>query len=67
MKDPMIAVPWFIMNYLEMIVSMRRIQKFLLCDEVQPNIVVRREFNPKSKCPAIAIKGTFSWGFSEKG
>ena len=44
------------MNYNEMKVSLRRIQKFLLCHEVQPNIVERKEFKSKSTGLAIAIK-----------
>ena len=35
------AMPWYIKAYKEMIVSAKRIQKFLICDEVQPNITHR--------------------------
>lgn len=33
-RDPMTELPWFFKSWLEMMVSNRRIQKFMLCDEV---------------------------------
>ncbi len=41
---------------------MKRVQKFLQTDEVQPNIRI----HPKMDHTALSIKGSFSWGFTEK-
>ena len=62
-KDPMTELPFFFKSWLEMMVSNRRIQKFMLCDEVQPNIHKKVD---EAGMTALSVVGNFSWGFSEK-
>ena len=61
-KDPMRTLPMFTGSMLEFLVSMRRIQAFLLVDEINPSIIsrVNREETPYS----IEIKkgSNFHWG-----
>lgn len=66
MRSPMIELPWFLKSFLEMMVSNRRIQKYLLCDEVQPSIF-KRVPEPTDDGTVLAVSGNFSWGFKEKG
>jgi hypothetical protein len=40
---------------------MKRVQKFLLVDELQDNLRVERELGSDS----LKIKGNFCWGFEE--
>ena len=39
MIDPIIGLPWMVGCMIEFIVSMKRIQKFLLTDEINPTII----------------------------
>ena len=64
MKDPMISIPMFFSDVVELVVSMRRIEKFINLYEVQKNIIERVEGNESEN--SIEIKGNFSWGFSSK-
>jgi ABC-type multidrug transport system fused ATPase/permease subunit len=65
-KDPLRTLPNFIGTYLEFLVSMSRIQAFLLVDEVNTTIIRRvdREETPNS----IEIRNwsNFHWGFDTK-
>ena len=63
MKEPLIGLPMFVTDMIEMVVSMKRMQKFIETDEVQSMIVVRRD---EEEGPALEIRGNFSWGLSEK-
>jgi len=57
---PMHMLPHFFENVRNTKRQMRRIQNFLLVDEIQTNAVVESE-KVWGK-PAIEIKGNFSWG-----
>lgn len=67
MQGPLIQVPFFCSEAINLIVSMKRIEGFLDLDQVQEGIVERS--NAESQQPsnselAFSIKGNFSWGFS---
>ena len=64
MKEPMISIPMFFSDIIELVVSMRRIEKFLNLYEVQTDIIERKSGNDGEH--SIEIKGNFSWGFSSK-
>ncbi len=42
-EDPLRSVPDFVSQYVELLISMRRIQEFLLCQEVNKTLVVQQE------------------------
>lgn len=60
---PIRWIPQFIGTFLQFTVSMRRIQKFLVVEEINPNIV---EFNSKEAheqgLDVLIEKANFSWG-----
>jgi ABC-type multidrug transport system fused ATPase/permease subunit len=58
-------LPWWLKMFFETLVAFRRIQSFLLCDEVQKNIHERKENSTDETI--LSVNGTFSWGFQEKG
>ena len=62
MAGPMAWVPMAVSDFIQLCVSMKRVQKFLMVDEVQTNI---RE-HVRLDRDALEIKGNFSWGFEEK-
>jgi ABC-type multidrug transport system fused ATPase/permease subunit len=58
-KDPMRSLPYFISSFIELLVSMRRIQAFIDSDELQLDKMI---LNSKME-NAIEILGhSFSWG-----
>jgi len=63
-KDPLRWLPLFIGVLIEFMVSMRRIEDFLRCDEILTNVV---EYLPgESTQSAVEIdNGNFHWGFNE--
>jgi ABC-type uncharacterized transport system fused permease/ATPase subunit len=58
----MIWVPMAVSDFIQLSVSMKRVQKFLEVDEVQDNLRVSKDLGKT----AFEIKGSFSWGFEEK-
>jgi ATP-binding cassette, subfamily C (CFTR/MRP), member 1 len=60
---PIRWIPGFIGTLLQFTVSMRRIQKFLTCDEIHPEIVEYDSAECKRKGLDILVQGaSFSWG-----
>ena len=64
MQDPLVQFPYFITMLIEVIQSLKRIEKFLDLDEVQKGIIARGKRQDSDM--AISVKGNFSWGFSTK-
>jgi hypothetical protein len=64
MKEPLIALPMFLSELVDVIVSMKRIQKFIQTDEVQKDIV--KVLPEPIDGNAIKLKGSFSWGMRIK-
>ena len=66
LKDPLRTLPNFIGTFLEFLVSMTRIENFLLVDEVNTTIIRRvdREETPNSI--EIRNRSNFHWGFDAK-
>lgn len=64
LQGPVSMLPWFIGQLIEFIVSMKRIQRFLLCPEIMPAMITQRGD------PDIAITvnqpGAFHWGVKDK-
>ena len=65
-KDPLRALPLFVGQLIEFRVSMRRIQDYLLCDEINESIV--SEVNKQETNHAIEIRedSAFHYGASKK-
>lgn len=61
MREPLISLPMFLADFIDLQVSMKRITKFIKLDEVQTNICEQVLSEN-----AIDIKGSFSWGFKKK-
>ena len=55
----MFRVPNAITTYMQLLVSMKRVQEFLEVPEVQPNVRV----TTRMKESAVEVQGNFSWGF----
>ena len=71
MKSPLISVPLFFGDFIDLMVSMKRIDKFISLHEVQRGIIEHVDSDPswlvdnQSKSHvSLQIKGDFSWGFS---
>jgi ATP-binding cassette subfamily C (CFTR/MRP) protein 1 len=61
-KEPLRLLPLFVGSFLEFLVSMKRIQAFMMCDEVNATMIkhVDKEENPNS---VTIFKGSnFHWG-----
>jgi ATP-binding cassette subfamily C (CFTR/MRP) protein 1 len=59
-EDPARALPGFFTFFIEFIISMKRIQDFLLCPEVNPSIITRIRSETNT---AVSISGgNFHWG-----
>jgi ATP-binding cassette subfamily C (CFTR/MRP) protein 1 len=63
LKGPMDSLPSFVGAALNFLVSMKRIQDFLLCDEVDHNLIENGDGDQ-----AVEIKegSSFHWGFEKK-
>ena len=68
LEEPIQWIPHFIGTFMEFLVSMRRIQKFLLCDEIHSELVESDNMDLKNKDIDILIEGAnFTWaGNKEK-
>jgi len=64
MKMPLIKLPMFVTTFIELVVSMKRVQKFIGSDEVQKNIVKRVASDDDR--PALRVQGHFSWGLNDE-
>lgn len=64
MQEPLIQVPYFVSELVEVIASLKRIEGFLDLDEVQQGVI--EHGTPQSSEIALSVKGNFSWGFSTK-
>ena len=63
LNTPIRWIPSFIGTLLQFSVSMRRIEKFLLCDEVNPAIVEINSMEAQNKDYDIIVENAnFSWG-----
>ena len=62
-QEPIRTLPWTISNLLEVLISMKRIEKYLQQDEVDPSRIIINEEDTISKDISIKIEnGNFSWG-----
>lgn len=66
MRGPLIQAPIFFGDLIQLLVSMKRIQDFMLSDEVQSQI---KESGPEEPGMAkgdvcLCVNGCFSWGFT---
>ena len=65
LREPMRYFPYFIGQFIELLVSMQRLQDFMLCDEINPGVVNKLERDPNLDT-AIQIKhGNFFWGLEK--
>ena len=63
LDQPMRWLPEFLGVFMEFVVSMKRIQKFLLWDEINPHLVEYHSSDAKSRGLDILIENAnFSWG-----
>lgn len=59
-KGPISNLPMFLGQFIEFIVAMKRIQKFLLCDEINPTLV---QLDQKEENSIKISNANFHWGF----
>ena len=67
LQEPVRAIAMIYTSFLETLISLRRIQKFLNQEDVQKNAVILND--PKLDNEGLSIKiekGTFSWGAEQK-
>lgn len=65
LREPMRYFPYFIGQFVELLVSMKRLQEYMLCEQVNKGIV-RRLDREEGVETAISIrKGYFFWGVEE--
>ena len=64
MQEPLIQVPYFVQELVEVISSLKRIEGFLDLNEVQQGVVEHGSAGNSEI--ALSVKGNFSWGFSMK-
>lgn len=64
--EPMHWIPQFIATFTEFIVSMKRIQKFLFCDEVNQKLVEsENDYCKENKIDILIQQASFSWAGSQ--
>ncbi|XP_039950445.1 multidrug resistance-associated protein 1 isoform X2 [Bactrocera tryoni] len=63
LRFPLIMLPMLITNMVQTQVSVKRINKFMNSEELDPNSV---QHDPKEADPMIIRKGAFSWGDGEQ-
>ncbi|XP_036222275.2 multidrug resistance-associated protein 1 isoform X6 [Bactrocera oleae] len=63
LRFPLIMLPMLITNMVQTQVSVKRINKFMNSEELDPNSV---QHDPKEAEPMIIRKGAFSWGDGEQ-
>jgi len=65
-KDPLRTLPLFVGSFLEFLVSMKRIQAFLLVDEINTTLI--RQIDSSETKNAIEIRplSNFHWGFKKE-
>ena len=66
MRTPLIQAPSFFADLIQLIVSMKRIDKFMNSDEVQKNIKDWKDEGPTMgrSDTCLSVHGSFSWGFT---
>ena len=67
LQEPVRAIAMIYTSFLETLISLRRIQRFLRQEDVQKNAVILND--PKMDNEGLSIKiekGTFSWGAEQK-
>ena len=63
LQEPVQWIPEFLGYFMEFVVSMKRINKFLLCDEINPKIVTYDDSDIKNNLIDILINDSnFTWG-----
>ena len=61
LRGPIIEMPWFVTETLQLLVSMKRIQDYVETDEIDPQKLVNREEDSSNSAIKIDNK-SFSWG-----
>ena len=68
LQEPVRAIAMIYTTFLETLISLKRIQKFLRQEDVDNERVITNDEKTKSEGIAVKIeKGTFSWGAEQKG
>lgn len=60
---PIKTIPYFISAYLKSVISTKRVQKFLLCDEVNPKLICSSD--PELRNHNVSVythNANFTWG-----
>ena len=67
LQEPIRAIAMIYTSFLETLISLRRIQRFLNQEDVQNDRIITNDENTKNEGIAVKIeKGTFSWGAEQK-
>ena len=68
LQEPVRAIAMIYTTFLETLISLKRIQKFLNQEDIQNERIITDDEKTKNEGIAIKIeKGTFSWGAEQKG
>lgn len=64
LRGPVSMLPWFMGQLIEFLVSMKRIQRFLLCQEIQMRDMITQRGSP-DVAVSITNPGAFHWGVKD--
>ena len=67
LEEPIRWIPQFIGVFTEFLISMRRIQNYLLCDEINPNLIqFQSEELKKKKVDILIENASFTWAGNQE-
>lgn len=58
-------LPFFIGQVVEFLIAMDRIQSFLLCDEIEKDLMIEHTKSPQTEHSISIQEGSFYWGFEQ--
>ena len=68
LQEPVRAIAMIYTSFLETLISLKRIQKFINQDNIDENKIIRNDEETKGEDIMVKIEnGTFSWGAEQKG
>jgi hypothetical protein len=66
LNEPMSFLPFFIGEAIEFVISIKRLQVFLMCDTVNTSIVEQSNHTALSEDSITIREGNFHWGLEAK-
>ena len=62
LNGPIRALPWFFGQFIEFVIAMKRIQKFLVCQEINETVVKKNIDQLAEDAIEISQSACFHWG-----